>query len=159
MLPHRGRSPWAWQTPSRRRGGSKVVSMASCAQCHRVRPSATTSRRSPSKLLNSAKSMSRTWSLVVTRAAASLHTWAAATSNGETPLPRCTLDDDGQICQVGGDIGRYAWTEGGASADVCTGRHGRVGHQPEVPLTWGAQSMAQKPEVCVGKATVPWNCH
>ena len=65
-----------------------------------------------------------------------------------TPLPRRTLHDDGQICQIGGHIGRYAWTEGKASADVCSRTHGRVGHQPE--------SMAQKPDPCWERNTDAW---
>ena len=51
-----------------------------------------------SKLLNTAKSMSRTWRFVETRAPASRHTWAAATSNGNPLSPqysrhsaRCTM--------------------------------------------------------------------
>ena len=81
------RSPWEWQTRHDGEVRPKVVSMASCAPCHRVRPCATTSRRRPCKLLNSAKSISRTWRLVETRAPASLHTWAAGTSNGQPLLP------------------------------------------------------------------------
>ena len=46
-----------------------------------------TSKRRPFMLLNPAKSMPRTLRLVETRTPASLHTWAAATSNGYSLLP------------------------------------------------------------------------
>ena len=46
-----------------------------------------------------------------------------------TTLTAHTLHDDGQ--------GRCAWTEGGASATVCTRRHGKVEHQPGLPWMWG----------------------
>ena len=70
----------------------------------------------------------------------------------------CLKRRDAQMCAFG-----VLWLSceapAGASAGVCTGRHGRVGHQPEQPWMWGAQSMTQKPEVRVGNTTVLWNCH
>ena len=59
--------------PSRCNGDTNVVSMATCAPCHRVKPSATTSSLRPSSTLTSAKSKSRTKVLVLTLAPASLH--------------------------------------------------------------------------------------
>ena len=123
--------------------------MASCAHCHRVSPSATTSRRRPSKLLNSARSMSRTWRFVETRAL--LHgTLGQQPPPKEipfspTPSPRRTLHDDGQTCQVGGHIGRCAWTEGGEGVNVDTRRRGTAGPPDGLLLTWGAQSKGPTP--------------
>ena len=61
--------------------------MASCAPRNAVKPSATTSKRLLSMTLNTARSMSRTKTFVVTRAPASLHTCAAATSRGNPLRP------------------------------------------------------------------------
>ena len=52
--------------PSRRTGDTIAVSMASCAPCHSVRPSATTSSLRPSNLLCCARSRSRTNTLADT---------------------------------------------------------------------------------------------
>ena len=60
------------------RGDTKVVSMASCAPCQSVNPSATTSSLCPSSTLASSRSTSLTKVLVLAQAPASLHTCAAA---------------------------------------------------------------------------------
>ena len=67
--------------PSPCSGDTKVVSMASCAPCH---------TRRLSNASNAAWSRSRTKTLVETRPPASLHTWAAAHSNGKPLFPNTT---------------------------------------------------------------------
>ena len=95
MLPHCGRPPWAWETHHDEEG-KKVVSLANCAPCHGVRPSATTSRRRPPR--NSAKPTSQTRSLVETRAPLCTLPQRPPTDGPFSPtqLPRRTLHNGGQ---------------------------------------------------------------
>ena len=64
------------------------MSIANCAPGHNGSPSAMTSKRPPSSPLNSPRSKSRTNWFVDTRASASLHTCAAATSRANPLLPK-----------------------------------------------------------------------
>ena len=70
----------------RARGETNVVSIASCAPRHKLKPSATSNLR-PSKALNSPRSMSLTHTFVATRAPASRQICAAAHSKGNSLLP------------------------------------------------------------------------
>ena len=125
VLPHCGRPPWAGDQ-SRVCGELRTVPRSETATTStRVRPSCWT--------LPSPCPRRAGWWKLELRPLCTLGPQRPPTGGpfSPTPLPRSTLHDDGQICHVGGHTGRNAWTEGRASAGVFTGRHGRVGHQPE----------------------------
>ena len=73
--------------PSQWRGHTKVVSTASCAPPNSGKPSATTSNRRPSRGLGTARSMSLTIWLVVTRGPALWDILAPALSTAKPRLP------------------------------------------------------------------------
>ena len=135
VWPPHGQQLLAWQTRPRRSGETKVVSIASCAPCHKVRPSATTSKRLPSKLLNTAKSMSLTWRLVETRA----------------PARHCAR------CAMMAKHVKLAATSAGAHGQG-TRKPGTVGHLNGLPWTLAGRSTVPKPEAHAGNAPMPWHC-
>ena len=96
--------------PTIRNGDTNVVSIAKCAPCHKVSPSATTSKSHPSKLLWETKSLSRTGMFVHTRATLGTPVQRRTQVGipiSPGPVPPGTLHDDGQTYQAG-HIGRCA---------------------------------------------------
>ena len=91
------------------RGDTIVVSMASCAPCHCVKPSATSSLR-PSNLLCCARPRSRTNTLVDTRTPASRQTWGTLQQQPPSPQNSCLC----ACCSMVSNYVKWAATSAGA---------------------------------------------
>ena len=119
--------------PSRRTGDTVEVSMVSCAPGHSVRPSATTSSLRPSNLLCCARSMSRTNTLVDTRANASRQTWGCCTLQHELPSLQnsclCACCSMVSKSQVGGHIGRCVSTREWRGEGACREESGKIANR------------------------------
>ena len=112
---------------SRCKGDTGVVSMASCALCRSVKPSATNSSLRPSSTWTPSRSMS--WTKVWTSLSPLLLCTSVrlpAQVESPRPPPHCTLLDCGQQSRVGGHIGRCVGSREGAIRGVATAENGRV---------------------------------
>ena len=116
--------------PSRRKAETRVVSMANWAPPNSDSPSATTSRRRPSRWLNGPRSKSSTNTFMDTRAPPSrqIPAMALSTGNPRGPnTPATAQTGGGQGSRVDGHTGSYGKTRGGASGDDGGATHGKTG--------------------------------